>query len=191
MRYGETRGKAAFSETICGIAPWLALSGGMALAFCQWLIFAYAPVEASMRLPQKIFYLHLPLAWWGLASFFLVFLAGILYLRTRNLAWDALAGAAAEVGLALALLALVTGAIWGKPAWGTWWTWDARLSTTLIMCFVYAGYLIVRGLDLEPGRRPGSLPFSALWPFWMFPWSSFPRDCGVTFIRPPSRLNRK
>ena len=135
------------------LAPWLALAGGLAAAFCQWLIFVYAPVESTMRLPQKIFYLHLPLAWWGLFSFFVVFVASIAYLRTRNFHWDALAGAAAEVGVVLAVLALVTGCLWGKPAWGVWWTWDARLTTTLVMCFVYAGYLIIRGMDIQPDRR--------------------------------------
>jgi heme exporter protein C len=137
----------------CAAASWLALARGSALAFCQWLIFAYAPVESTMRLPQKIFYLHLPLAWWGLISFFVVFVAGIAYLRTRKFFWDALAGAAAEVGVVLAALALITGVIWGKPAWGVWWTWDARLSTTLVMCFVYAGYLILRSLDIQAERR--------------------------------------
>lgn len=185
MRHGETRGHAALSETICGRSPWLALCGGMALAFCQWLIFVYAPVEASMRLPQKIFYLHLPLAWWGLVSFFLVFLAGVFYLRTRNPAWDALAGAAAEVGLVLALLALVTGSIWGKPAWGVWWTWDARLTTTLVMCFVYAGYLIVRGLDLEPGRKAGIASVLGIVAFLDVPLVFFSARLW-SYIHPPS-----
>lgn len=140
-------------ETLYAAAPWLALLGGFALAFCQWLIFVYAPIEASMRLPQKIFYLHLPLSWWGLISFLIVFIASIGYLWTRNHIWDALAGACAEVGLVLAVLALATGSIWGKPSWGYWWTWDPRLTTTLVMCFIYAGYLIVRSMDIQPDRR--------------------------------------
>ncbi len=140
-------------EGLYALAPWLALGGGLALAFCQWLIFEYAPVESTMRLPQKIFYLHLPLAWWGLTSFFLVFVASIAYLKTRSPGWDALAGAAAEVGVLLATLALISGCLWGKPAWGVWWTWDARLTTTLVMCFVYAGYLIIRAMDIQPERR--------------------------------------
>jgi heme exporter protein C len=143
----------ALPQRIRTAIPWLALAGGLALAFCQWLIFVYAPVEASMRLPQKIFYLHLPLAWWGLFSFFVTCAASAAYLRTRKFHWDALAGASAEVGVVLAALALVTGSIWGKPAWGVWWTWDARLTTTLVMCFIYAGYLIIRGMDIQPARR--------------------------------------
>lgn len=135
------------------IAPVMAVVGGLCLAFTFWMILAYAPIESQMRLPQKIFYLHMPLAWWGLLSFFLVFVSSTAYLFSRRESWDILAGAAAEVGLVLAVLALVTGSIWGKPAWGVWWTWDARLTTTLVMCFVYAGYLILRGLDMQPSRR--------------------------------------
>lgn len=135
------------------LAPWLALAGGLATAACQWLIFVYAPTEATLGLAQKIFYLHLPLAWWGLISFFVVFCASIAYLRGKNPLWDALAFASAEIGLVLASLALVAGSIWGKVSWGLWWTWDARLTTTLVMCFVYAGYLIIRGMDMPPQRR--------------------------------------
>jgi heme exporter protein C len=106
-----------------------------------------------MGITQKIFYLHLPLACWGLCSFFLVFAAGIAYLKTRRAVWDTLALAAAEVGLLLTVLALASGMIWARTAWGVWWTWDARLTTTLVMCFVYAGYLLIRTLDMAPERR--------------------------------------
>jgi len=134
-------------------AFWPALFGGLALGACQWLIFAYAPVEATMGLPQKIFYLHLPLAWWGLISFFVVFASSIAYVCTRRPHWDALAGSAAEIGLVMAVLSLVSGSIWARHSWGVWWTWDARLTTTLVMCFIYAGYLIIRGMDMQPGRK--------------------------------------
>lgn len=133
--------------------PFLALLGGFALAFCQWLIFAYAPVEATLGVSQKIFYLHLPLAWWGLFSFFIVFVASICFLKTRNIFWDALAHSSACIGLLMAVLALLTGMLWGRTAWGIWWTWDARLTTTLIMCFVYAGYMILRAMDMAPQKR--------------------------------------
>lgn len=144
---------SAAARGLCAAAPWLALLGGGSQIFCLWMILVYAPVESTMRLPQKIFYLHLPLAWWALGSFFVVFLAGIAYLITRKPAWDALAGAAVEVGLLLGVLILATGMLWGRPAWGIWWTWDARLTTSLVMCFVYAGYLIIRSMDMSPQRR--------------------------------------
>lgn len=135
------------------VVPPLALLGGVGLAFCQWLIFVYASTESSMGLAQKIFYLHLPLAWWGLISFFVVFCASIAYLITRAPKWDALAAAAAETGLVLAVLAVVSGSIWARHSWGLWWTWDARLTTALVMCFIYAGYLIIRQVDMPPERR--------------------------------------
>lgn len=149
----DRSGVSRLEQVLTGLSPYLALAGGLGLAFCHWLILVYAPIETTMRLPQKIFYLHLPLAWWGLISFFLVFVASAAYLVTRKERWDVLAGACAEVGLVLAVLSVMTGSIWGKPAWGVWWTWDARLTTALVMCFIYAGYLILRGMDMQPERR--------------------------------------
>lgn len=134
------------------MAAFFAIAGGAALAMCQWLVLFRAPVEESMGIVQKIFYLHLPLAWWALASFFVVFLASAVYLARRTPRWDHLARAAAELGLLLAVLALCTGVLWGRRAWGVWWTWDPRLSTTLVMCLAYAGYMAIRGLGM-PRRR--------------------------------------
>jgi heme exporter protein C len=130
-----------------------ALLAALALALCQWLIYVYTPVERSMGLVQKIFYLHLPLAWWGLASFFVVFAASIAYLRSRRPRWDHLARAGTEVGLMLAVLTLISGSVWARHSWGVWWTWDPRLTTSLVMCFVYAGYLALRGLELPEQRK--------------------------------------
>ncbi len=130
-----------------------ALAGGVALAICQWFIFVYAPEEAVMGLVQKIFYIHLPLAWWALISFFVVFVASVQYLRTRGRDWDALAAASAEVGVVLSALALVSGSVWARQSWGVWWNWDPRLTTTLIMWFIYSAYLILRRLELPVERR--------------------------------------
>ena len=136
-----------------GWIPPLALLGGLAVAFSQVMIFAYAPEERVMGMIQKVFYMHMPLAWWALFSFFLVFVCGILYLIKRSPRWDILAEASAEIGLLMAGLALISGSIWARVSWNTWWTWDPRLSTTLIMWFIYAGYLIVRKLDFSFERR--------------------------------------
>ena len=99
-----------------------AVLGGVLMAACQVLIYRYAPVEQTMGLVQKIFYTHLPLAWWSFVSFFLVCVSGVAYLKTRNRHWDAVAGAAAEVGVVLSGLALVSGSIW------------ARISSVVAMC---------------------------------------------------------
>lgn len=131
----------------------LALLGALAFAFCQWLVFGYAPVEANMGLVQKIFYVHLPMSWWALCSFFVVFVASVGWLVRRDPVWDRLAQAAAEVGVLLCTLALLTGMFWARRSWGVWWTWDPRLTTTLVTWFVYLAYLVLRGLDLPAPRR--------------------------------------
>jgi len=118
------------------------------MAVGQYAIWVYAPEEATMGLVQKVFYFHLPLAWWAFAAFFGVFAASCMVLIRGGQQWDLLAGAFAELGVLLSGLALVTGSIWGRAAWNTWWTWDPRLSTTLVMWFVYAGYLVLRGADV-------------------------------------------
>ncbi len=122
----------------------LALVGGLALALAQYFIWIHAPEEATMGVVQRIFYLHLPVAWWGLICFFLTFCASIGFLARKSQATDQLAASAAEIGLLLCTLALVTGSLWARAAWNTWWTWDPRLSTTLVMWFIYAGYLVLR-----------------------------------------------
>ena len=144
-----TSSRASFSALPQG----LALTGALASAACQWLIYAYAPVEAQLGLMQKVFYVHLPLAWWALLSFFVVFLASAVVLLRASDAADRLCRAAAEVGVLLTTLTLATGMIWARRSWGVWWTWDPRLTTALIMWFVYAGYLLLRGLDLPPRRK--------------------------------------
>lgn len=131
----------------------LAIGGGLCMAFCQWLIYFYAPIEETLGPIQKIFYLHLPLAWWALVSFFLVFCGSIAYILKRRTAADNLCAAAAEIGLVFCSLALASGMIWAKKSWGVWWTWDPRLTTTFVMWFIYAAYLLLRQLDMAPARR--------------------------------------
>lgn len=131
----------------------VALLSVPALVAGQWLIWAYAPTEETMGLVQKIFYTHLPLAWWAMFSFFLVFAASGLYLLRRKDSFDLLAGAAAELGVLFSGLALATGSIWARAAWNVWWTWDPRLTTTLIMWFIYAAYLVLRSAPLGGERK--------------------------------------
>lgn len=135
------------------IASILALAGGIGLAFCQWLVYSWTPVEATLGPVQKIFYMHLPLAIWAMTSFFLIFLFSILYLWKRKAAFDRLCAAAAELGVLFCGLSLASGIIWAKKSWGVWWTWDPRLTTALIMWFIYAGYLVIRQMDMPTGRK--------------------------------------
>ncbi|MBI4807124.1 MAG: cytochrome c biogenesis protein CcsA [Desulfovibrio sp.] len=132
----------------------LAALAAAALTIAQWFIWMHAPVEETMGVVQKIFYIHLPLAWWAMMSFFTVFLASLMVLIKKDNRWDRLAGAACELGVLFSGLALVTGSLWGKPIWNVWWTWDPRLTTTLIMWFVYAAYLILRQSGVGGERGP-------------------------------------
>lgn len=114
----------------------------MMVALC--LIFLYAPTEEVMGIVQRIFYIHVPVCWVAFLAFFVVFVGSILYLWKRKDKWDTLACSSAEVGLIFSTLALVTGSVWAKPIWGVWWTWDARLTSALILWFIYLAYFIVR-----------------------------------------------
>jgi heme exporter protein C len=101
----------------------------------------------------RIVYFHVPMAWVAFLAFFVVLVASVAYLRTRHERWDRLGRASAEVGVVFTTLVLVTGSIWGYPIWGTWWSWDPKLTTTLILWFLYLGYLMLRSYA-EPPRGP-------------------------------------
>lgn len=109
-----------------------------------YTIFIYAPVEKTMGIVQKIFYIHVPSAFLSYLAFFITFVASILYLSRRNPKWDTIAHCAAETGVIFCTIVLITGPIWAKPVWNVWWTWDPRLTTTLILWFTYVAYLILR-----------------------------------------------
>lgn len=118
-----------------------------------YMAFVYAPKEATMGDVQRIFYFHVGAAWTAFLAFFVVFLGGVAYLRTRDRRWDALALSSAEIGVVFTTIALAMGSIWAKPAWGAWWTWDPRLTTTTVLWLIYVSYLILRGTIDEPERR--------------------------------------
>lgn len=110
-----------------------------------------APTEAVQGLPQRVMYIHVPSVITAYVALLTVFASSILFLWRREARWDRLAHGAAELAVLFISMTLLSGAIWGKPVWGTWWTWDARLTTTLILWFIYVGYLIVRAW--APGIR--------------------------------------
>ena len=132
--------------------PWLEVLWGattVAMSAALWMVFLYAPEEKVMGAAQKIFYFHLPLAFVTYTSVAILLGASIAYLWTRDRTWDDLSRSSAEMGLLFCGLVLVTGPIWAKPAWGTWWTWEARLTTTLVLWVLLAGCLMVRGYAAE------------------------------------------
>jgi heme exporter protein C len=131
--------------------------GLMALAL--YLIFLNAPEERVMGAVQKIFYFHVPLAAVTFLSVFVLLAGATGYLWTRSATWDHLSIASAEVGLVFCTLVLITGPIWAKPAWGVWWTWEAKLTTTLILWLLLAGILLSRAYASSPeqGARVASV----------------------------------
>lgn len=116
------------------------------------LIFLYVPTEETMGVVQKIFYVHVPVSWLAYLAFLIVFLGSALFLWKRGKSWDTIAYSSAEVGIVFTTLALVTGSIWAKFVWGVWWTWDARLTTTLVLWFIYLAYFVIRSSVIEELR---------------------------------------
>jgi len=126
---------------------------GLALMIAAlYMVFVYVPTEKHTGIVQRIFYFHVPLAWVSFLAFFITFIFSILYLWKRAMQWDTIAHASAEVGIIFTTLVLITGPIWAKPVWGVWWTWDARLTTSLVLWLVYIAYLLVRSYTTEPER---------------------------------------
>ncbi len=113
-------------------------------------VFLYAPTEKTEGMVQRIMYFHIPSAWIAFFAFFVVFLCSILYLWKKDREWDIYAMASAEIGVMFCSLVLITGPIWAKPIWGTWWVWDARLTSTLVLWLIYVAYIMLR-LQSEAG----------------------------------------
>jgi heme exporter protein C len=123
------------------------------LAVSAVLSLLVAPPDAVQGEVQRLMYVHVPAAWLAYLSFTMVFVASVAYLITSRTRWDRLAAAAAEVGVLFTALTIVLGALWGRPVWGTWWTWDPRLTTTAVLLLIYLAYLALRQMADSPGRR--------------------------------------
>jgi len=131
---------------ILGWVAALALAAGLVMAF------GVAPREITQGNVQRIMYLHVPTVLVAYLAFAVVFVASIVYLWRRDPAADRLAHASAEIGVIFTGVTIAAGAIWGKPTWGTWWTWDARLTSVAILFVMYLGYLLLRSM-IEDGER--------------------------------------
>jgi len=133
--------------------PILAILTAVLLSYGLYQALVVAPTERTMGDVQRIFYYHVPSAWTAGVLFFVNFLASITYLIWRNNKADALAVASAEVGVVFCTVVLVTGPIWAKPVWGIWWTWDLRLTLTLVLWLIYVSYLLLRRFSTS-GQTP-------------------------------------
>ncbi len=140
---------------------WASLAALVVLAmFGLW----GAPPDRVQSDAQRLMYLHVPAAWIAYLAFGVTAMASALYLwpRTRSLVWDRLAGASAELGVLFTGLTLVLGSLWGRPVWGVWWAWDARLVTTAVLFFLYVGYLALRRVPAAPAARAKRCAIAAL-----------------------------
>ncbi len=131
----------------------LTLATIIAFAFGLYMALGYAETEVNQGMVQRIFYIHVASFSGAFIAFCVTVAGGVAYLRTRAVKWDSLALSGAEVGLALALINLITGSIWARPIWNTWWTWDPRLTSAAIMCLTYAAYLMLRAGIENPEQR--------------------------------------
>ncbi len=122
------------------------------MVIALYLVFIYVPTEKEMGIVQRVFYLMVPMGWLALLAFLIVFIGSILYLVKRESKWDILAHSSAEIGIVFTTLALITGSIWAKPIWGVWWTWEPRLTATLVLWLIYLAYLMVRSYATEEQR---------------------------------------
>lgn len=121
------------------------------MAAAIYAVFVYVPTDKAQGIVQRIFYFHVPLAMMTYASVATVAVGSIIYLWNGSRFWDRYAHAGAELGVFFCSLVLITGPIWAKPVWGQWWSWDARLTATLILWLIYAGYLMLR--SVSPGEQ--------------------------------------
>ena len=120
-----------------------------------YFIFMVAPTDSVLGHVQRVFYFHVPIAIMSFAAFFVVFIGSLGYLIRRTPKWDTIAHASAEVGVVFVTLALLTGIIWARPVWNTWWTWEPRLTTTMILWLIYVAYLMVR--SYAPTQSKGAI----------------------------------
>ncbi len=124
--------------------PLLSVITAALLAYALYEALVVAPTERTMGDVQRIFYYHVPSAWTAFLLFLMNLVASVTYLVRRNPKADALAVVCAEVGVVFCTIVLVTGPIWARPVWGIWWTWDVRLTTTLVLWLIYVSYLVLR-----------------------------------------------
>lgn len=174
------------------VGRWITALALVLLAGVYVRALAFTPVEQTQGLAQKIFYLHVPAAIWAETAIILTGLGGIFFLFLKDPRLDRFAAASAEVGTVFAALVLTTGPIWGKPIWGTWWTWDARLTFTLFLFLLYVGYLLLRGAVADPATRARysavlGICGMCLVPFIHFSVYMFPTLHPMPIVLQPSR----
>lgn len=134
------------------IGRWLFEIGLALMVLAVYMVFLYAPTERTMGIPQRIFYVMVPSGWLAMLSFTIIFVASIGYLKTKDRRWDVLAQCSGQLGILFTTLTLITGSLWARPAWGVYWTWEPRLTFTLLLWLIYVAYFMVRSFAGEESR---------------------------------------
>ena len=151
---GVTMGRGADAvPAIPAKRSWLGVVALLVIAGTQWYAISTSAPDRDMGNLEKIIYVHVPAAWTAFIAFFVVLVASLMYLWKREERYDLVAASAAEAGAVLTAMTLALGSIWGRPTWGTWWTWDARLTSTAILLLIYIGYLALRAATDDVERR--------------------------------------
>ncbi|HET7011426.1 MAG TPA: cytochrome c biogenesis protein CcsA [Anaerolineales bacterium] len=128
------------------------VTGGL-FVIALYMVFFYAPLEAVMGEVQRVFYFHVAAGWVGALAFLVAAVAGVIYLARGGKRWDRVGLASVEVGIVFTLINIVSGSIWARPIWNTWWTWDPRLVTATVMELIYIAYIMLRQGTEDPERR--------------------------------------
>ena len=173
--------------------PWFGGAVVLGLAATAFMALVGAPADAEQGDAQRLMYLHVPAAWLAYLAFTVTAIASVLWLvpRTRSATWDLLADASAEIGVLFTGLTLAMGSIWGKPIWGSWWEWDARLTTTAVLFFLYLGYLALRRAGGGPDQRAKRSAIAALVAFVDVPIVHFSVNWFQTLHQDGTVFNRK
>jgi len=129
------------------------------------LVFFYAPLERSMGAVQKVFYFHVSSAWVGMLGFFVSALMGVMYILSREKIWDMIGFSSVEISFIFFFIAIISGSIWARPIWNTWWTWDPRLTTAAVVELIYGAYFLLRQAIDEPRQKAR---FSAVYAIFGF-----------------------
>ncbi len=135
-----------------GLSYFLAALAFILLMAALYMIFIYVPTERTMGIVQRIFYLMVPMGWLAMLSFVIIFISSILYLKSKARRWDTIAYCAGELGIVFTTLTLFTGSMWARPVWGVWWTWEPRLTATLVLWLIYLAYFAVRAFAGDESR---------------------------------------
>jgi heme exporter protein C len=131
----------------------LTVISAVAVLVALGMVFLYAPREATMGDVQRIFYFHVASAWVGFFAFFVTFLGSIGYLAREERRWDVLALSSVEIGLTFITMTVVTGSLWARPVWGTYWTWEPRLTISAVQLLIYLAYGMLRASIEDPQRK--------------------------------------